>query len=165
MQSAATANVVDIVRIMELCRDIEMYNAELYKFYAEIFSADEEISKLWSKTALEEESHMNQIVMAIGMREQWHVASVKVDIFRAENTLRMVKSIYDGVRLNRPSLIDALRSAIKLEHNLDTFHMSNVATFKDGNLNELFKSLMNADREHIGMLESLYRKTLAANSK
>jgi rubrerythrin len=153
-----------MVRILEVSRDIEMFNAELYRYYAELFASDPEISRLWIKTAMEEENHMEQINMAIKLRNQGMIESVKIDLFRAENTLRMVKNIYDGVRLNKPKLIDAFRSAIKLEEHLNAFHMANIAVFADDACKRLFQSLMHADRQHLEMLETAYKKALTTQS-
>ncbi len=151
---------IDIVRILELCRDIEVYCSEMYRYYAEIFADNDDISRMWTKTAAEEENHANQFVMAINLRKQGMVESTTVDVFRAETTLNAVKSIYDGVRQCKPSLIDALRSAIKLEKKLEEFHMTTVALFTDESYKKLFTAMMKADHQHLANIESAYQKAL-----
>jgi rubrerythrin len=149
-----------VVRILEICRDIESYNAELYRYYGEIFSDNPEIAVLWKMTAMEEENHANQFVMAINLRKQGVVDSVNIDLYTAESTLEKVKSIYDGVRKTRPHILDAFRSAVALEEKLESFHMETVALFQDGTFKNLFTAMMKADKGHIAKLEAAYQKLL-----
>lgn len=164
MSSGSIANAnMELVRIMEVCRDIELWCAELYKFYADHFKDNPEISELWKKTADEEDNHANQFTLAIKLRRQGAIDSVMMDPFRAENTLNVIKSIYDGVRHTKPSLEDALRSAIKLEHKLAEFHSVAITCFVDDSFKKMFTAMMKADDYHIGKLQAAYEKIIRTN--
>lgn len=154
---------VELVRIMEICRDIEIWCAELYKFYADLFKDNPEISDLWKKTANEEENHANQFTLAIKLRRQGAIDSVIMDPFKAETALNVIKSIYEGVRHTKPSLEDALRSAIKLEHKLSEFHSVAVTSFSDESFKKTFMAMMKADDYHIDKLQTAYEKLLSTN--
>lgn len=152
---------MDIVRILELCRDVELYCGEIYRFYSEVFSDDPEVAALWEKTANEEDNHANQFVMAIKLRKQGIIESLNIDHFLANNTLNVIKMVYDGIRECRPTLSDALRSAIKMEEKLAEFHLSYMANFSDLSHKLLFESMMKADNQHIGRLKDMYKRVLA----
>jgi rubrerythrin len=152
---------LEILRTLELCRDIELYNAELYRYYAEIFQcSDPELSAMWQKTADEEDNHANQFVLAIKLRKQNLILHVGIDSFRATTTLNFVKSIFDGVRKNKPSAVDALRSAIKLEMQLEGLHMDSIAFFNDETHRKLFEAMMKADNAHLERIQEAYKLRL-----
>jgi rubrerythrin len=150
----------DILRVLEIARDIELYCAEVYKYFSEIFADDFELSNLWRKTALEEENHANQFVMAINLRRMNMVEAVCVELQKAENTLLAIKSFYDKVRLNKPTAIDALRNAITIEEKLSDFHMTSIALFIDDNFKKLFTAMMKADDYHLEKIKNEYQKRL-----
>ncbi|ACM21902.1 hypothetical protein Geob_3561 [Geotalea daltonii FRC-32] len=151
------------VRILELCRDVELHGAEIYRYFSEIFANDPMISNLWFKTYQEELNHAHQFVMAINMRKENIVQSVKIDLYSAQNMLKVIQSIYDSVRKNRPTILDAFRSAIKLEEKLADMHMHAISEFTDQSLKALFKALMNADKEHVETLRNAYTSLLKVN--
>lgn len=153
----------DLVRVMEICRDIELWCAELYKFYADHFKDNPAIADLWQKTADEEENHANQFTLAIKLGKQGAVEGVMMDPYKAENALHVIKSIYDGVRHTKPGLEDALRSAIKLEHKLSEFHSVAVTCFTDESFKKMFMAMMKADDYHIGKLQAAYEKIIKVN--
>ncbi len=149
-----------VVRVLELCRDVELYTSEMYNFFAELFKNDHTAAALWKKTAQEEDAHANQFALAISMRKDGLIETVNIDLFKAETTLNLVKSIYDSVRKNPPTLIDTLRSAIKLENKLADFHMESVANFTDPSFKEMFSAMMKADKDHVRALQEAYDTTI-----
>lgn len=154
----------DVLRILEICREIEVCMAELYHYYAEIFSDTPGMSKLWEKTAREEENHANQFALAITLRRQGVVQAVNTDLFTAETILNKLKSIYATVKQARPTIADALRSAIKLEEKLAAYHMSSLALFQDESYRKLFEAMMKNDQGHIVSLERAF-KTVIENPR
>ena len=148
----------DIVAILETCRDIELACAEIYTFYNERFSYDEELKVLWSKTALEEENHALQFNVAIKMRKDGVIVDHNADPIKATQILNMLKGILGSVKSHAPSEIDALSSSLKLEEKLQEFHLDYVAVFKDGHLKEMFTSMMSADQLHREAIEKVFLK-------
>jgi rubrerythrin len=147
-----------VVRILELCRDIELNIAEIYLFFSAIFSENAEITALWLKTYNEEINHSNQFMLAINMRKENIIEGVNIDLYTAQSVLKMVQSIYDSVRKNRPTVADALRSAIKLEEKLADLHMQTVSKFTDDSFKSMFTAMMLADQNHVESLREAYRK-------
>lgn len=152
----------EVVKVLEICRDIELASAELYRYFSEIFSDHEAMAALWHKTAMEEDSHAMQFIMAIKMRKEAMIDTLAIDVSRAENTLKIVKSLNTVVRKNKPSMLDALQAAIKMEKGLVGFHMATVAHFVHESHKKLFSAMMKADNEHIEALENFYQKLSAA---
>lgn len=155
------AKNIEVVKVLEICRDIELVNAELYKFFAEIFSDDEEMANLWRKTAGEEENHALQFAMAINLRREQTVDTLFVDAGSAESALAYVRSINALVRESRPTMLEALRLAITLEINLSKFHMTAVGHFVEDGYKKLFAALMNADNNHLEALRVYYQRLLS----
>lgn len=151
---------IDILKILEICRDIELCCGDLYIYYAELFKSNPEISDLWKKTAMEEEAHANQFMLAIKLCRQGVIENVVIDELKAENTLRNIKIICEGVRKYPPTLADALKSAIKLEEKLADFHTSAVACFADESFKNTFIAMLKADNYHLSKLQAAHEKIL-----
>ena len=156
---------VDIIRILETCRDVEVYTSELYYYYAECFIDTPDISKLWKRTALEEEDHAKQFVLAINLRKQDIVHAVSIDQGTAETVLNKLKSLYETVKQSRPTIADALRMAIELEEELAEYHMSALATFKEKSHKMLFEAMMNNDNGHVLELKKAYKDILSKSEQ
>ncbi len=161
MTEALAGTKGDVLRILEICREIEECIAELYHYYADIFSDTPDISKLWEKTAREEENHANQFTLAITIYRQGIIQSVNTDLHFAENILDKLKSIYSTVKQSSPTIADALRSAIKLEERLAEYHMSSLAHFQDESYRKLFEAMMKNDQNHIVSLERAFKEVVA----
>lgn len=164
MDEIASGTGVDIVRILEICRDVEICVSEIYYCFEESFGDSPEIARLWKKTAMEEENHAKQFVLAINLRKQDLVRGVSIDQETAEAVLHKVKSLYETVRRSRPAAADALRMAMELEEELAEYHMSALARFQDSSHKMLFEAMMNHDNGHALELKKAYEKVLAADS-
>jgi rubrerythrin len=150
----------EIVRLLEICRDIETFCAETYHLYADRYADDEELRLLWEKTYKEEQNHAQQFEFLIKMRRDDPVMKMNVDQSKANQVLNMVKEIYNHVLSHTPSSIDALRSAIKLEEKLSEFHLDSVADFRDDHLKKLFHAMMLADNKHLESIKDVYSKRI-----
>jgi len=147
-------------RVLQTCQNIELSSAELYELFSQLYRDRSTLSRLWTKTALEEHNHAQQFELAWKMKYE-PLASVQVDPWKAENALKIVQGILDNVRRTPPTPLDALRSAIKLEQKLAEFHLGYLATFTDEATASLFKAIMAADREHVAALEEAYQELVA----
>jgi rubrerythrin len=130
--------------------------AALYRYFADLYADQPEISALWAKTACEEDSHADQFRMAYRLRGNG-MESLKLDDTRAKALLAKMHSVYKHVQESPPALKDAFQFAIKMEHSLSAFHMDSIATFTDKSLEQLFASMRKCDQQHIEMLEQAYR--------
>lgn len=162
MDETASGTSVDLVRILELCRDVEVYVSELYYFFEESFHDIPDMARLWKKTALEEENHARQFVLAINLRKQDLVHDVNIDQESAEAVLNKVKLLYETMRRSKPEITDALCMAIDLEEELAGYHMSVLASFQDKSHRMLFEAMMNHDNGHALELKKAYENVLAS---
>src|ERR1039457_1403613 len=97
----------DEIRILDICRDIEHLNADIYFFFGEHFKDSKPVRELWVKTALEEQDHANQFSLAAKVKRGL-VESVNMDLFTATSTLKFVYMYFQGVEITPPTLEDAL---------------------------------------------------------
>jgi rubrerythrin len=148
----------EILKILEICRDIEAYCAEIYNYYADLFANDEEVLGLWSTLNVEEENHARQFVMAIKMGLEQVIIAADLDRAKATQSLHKIKTIYDKIRAVPPSLADALLSAIALERGLSGFHLNALAAFQDESMQRLFDAMMLADGQHLERIEAMYER-------
>jgi rubrerythrin len=152
---------LDLVKVLEICRDVELTNAALYHYFAEIFSSDPEVAALWRKTAGEEENHAKQFVLGIKMRKEKIVDSLSIDGTKAKEMLDFVRVLSAEVRTSPPDKVEALRIAIDLEEKLTGFHMTTVSDFTDSNLKKLFTAMMKTDDHHVEKLHVMHRRLLS----
>jgi rubrerythrin len=138
-------------RVLDLCRKIEEGAARLYHRLAYVHRADGAISALWTKTAREEENHARQVEMVL--RQRGPVArAVNVDQTKAERALAMVHSLIDASDAAPPPVGQALEEAITLEGLLVQFHADYAVEFSEPSYQQLFRSMMAADRDHVAAL-------------
>lgn len=163
MKTPTMIDSKNISELLQVCREIELLCAKIYRVYADGFAEDEELRALWTKTLAEEENHAHQFKMAINLRRDNAIECVKIDKIKGSEVLSMLKNIYDGILVKLPSKIDALQSAINLEKNLSSFHLDAVAIFQDVSMKKMFQAMMKADDHHVQRIEEMYRKRLEAD--
>ena len=150
---------MDIVTILDTCAEIEVKSAELYDLLAECFADCEEAARLWHKVAREEDNHANQFRLAARLKEG-AIGGLNADLWKVNNMLRIVESIVAGVRKCAPSLEDALRSAIKLEESLATFHLDCIACCTSDSHRQLFRAMMGFDDGHMQCLRDAHDRAV-----
>lgn len=149
---------MDIQLTLELCEQIEHYNAKIYRHFAKTFAETPELAALWHKTALEEENHAQQFTLALKLQHLKVITETTVDKVKADTLLTHVKAVYEGVLAANPSKFYALVTALNLEEKLAEFHANAVAVFVDESFKKLFTAMMKADREHIDAIQRVYHK-------
>jgi rubrerythrin len=143
--------------VLDTCSMLEETCAALYRYFAELFADDPDACALWSKTALEEDSHAEQFRMAYRLRGNG-IESLKIDMNRAKDLLAKMQSIFKHVQEDPPTLKEAFHFAIRMEYSLAEYHMDSIAKYTDKGLEKLFVSMRQCDQEHIQMLEQAYNK-------
>lgn len=145
--------MIKMHNFLDACYEAENSCAEMYNLFAQHFTANRKISRLWSKTALEEENHARHVYLAKKMvksihwvcLESWHNASA---------ALAMIKQSLKTVRESPPSIQNALLMALKCEHRMENLHMQSAILVEGQVGNSMFRALMKDDRGHIEMLEA-----------
>lgn len=141
------------VKILEVCRKVEQATGRLYQLLARLHGDDAGMAALWAKTAREEENHARQVEMVMRRRSQMAVV-VRADPGKAEKALALVESAIAASTVSTPSTRQALEEAITLENVLMQFHADYAVEFTDAADQNLFRSMMAADRDHVGALQA-----------
>lgn len=137
---------------LETCYEIENTCAEMYHFFAEHFIDDMKMSRLWRKTAMEEENHARQVLLAKKMVES--ISWISLESWRnASEAREMVKQIASSVQKSPPTLQDALLLALKCEDKMEYFHIHNALLMKEKAGNSMFKAMMEEDLKHVELLK------------
>lgn len=148
----------DVLKILEICREIELNCADLYRFYSQLFIDVPEQSALWRKTSLEEENHANQFALAQSLSRHGTIKDMNAGLREAQGALRLVQSLLEKARTAKPSILAALETSIALEERLAAFHTTTVANFSSDSIARMFQAMMHTDDEHIGALRELREK-------
>jgi rubrerythrin len=151
-------HAIALEKCLDACQEIEEIASQIYHYHADQFVENEKISRLWRKTALEEEHHALQVVLAKKIAKT--VCGTSLDVCQIESTRNLVRTLFEAIKRSPPRLEEAIRTAILFEETLARFHMDNALFFEDSGTSGLFKALMMHDQEHIQELESALMKCL-----
>jgi rubrerythrin len=144
---------------LEVCMGIEGLCAELYHYYSEIYEDIPEASRLWKKTALEEESHQRQFELALRLVNETEFEVSKDGLKRAYAIQYKLLKLLEHIKSNKPELLTAVSKAVEMENKLADLHVHTSLHFKEEAMQNLFKSLSDADRDHVSDMQR-YRTIL-----
>lgn len=136
---------------LDTCAQLEAGVAELYYLFADQAGDRPELSALWRKSAREEENHRHQFLFAARL-EKSTALHVLLDAQQARLALESLTNLIARVRQSPPEWREALKLAIAMEEKLARFHSDTAITFDDDSLNQLFKSMMANDEQHVQAL-------------
>lgn len=146
-------NLIKLHIFLDSCYEIECCCAEMYYFFAEQFADNRKLSRLWSKTAMEEENHARHVLLAKKMVSS--INWVCLESWRnATTALALVKQTIRSIRESPPGQKDAILMALACEHRLENLHMQSAILVKEAVGNSMFKALLKADRQHVELLEA-----------
>ncbi len=145
---------------LELCIGIESMCADIYHYYSSIHAENPEISKLWKKTALEEENHQRQFGLALRLMNETGFEIMSESLRRAYYIHGKLTSLRDHVRKNPPDPLTAISKAVEMEEQLSDMHAHTAIKFKEESIRQLFQSLSDADSNHVSELQR-YRAILS----
>ena len=143
----------DLLLFFDVCSKIEKLCAELYHYYSELFIENEEGSRLWKKTALDEENHQKMFELANRLRKDCEFELI-ADIERAYRVYNRLSAFVSHVREFPPDIVQALTNAIEMEEAIDDLHVESSVKFKEQQTMIMFKALRGDDREHIKALRN-----------
>jgi rubrerythrin len=138
---------VESLRILDICRDIELLNEQLYRYFAVLFAEDGELAALWKKTANEEANHAQQFELVIRTNKDL-LESVAIDAWTAATAFEFVRTLFESAKKSPPSVVDALQLGVMLEARLVRLHLECIADFTDESLKMLFRAMMESDDRH-----------------
>jgi rubrerythrin len=125
----------------------------MYHFYSEIYEDVPEASSMWMKTALEEENHQKQFELALRLLNESEFEIPEDSLKRAYAIQYKLLKLMDHIKINKPELMTAVSKAVEMEDSLADLHVQTSLKFKDESMQNLFKSLSEADRGHVSDLQ------------
>jgi len=140
-----------VVQFFDVCAGIEGLCAKLYHYYSDIYKDNDEVSRLWAKTALEEENHQKQFELVNRLRDDIGF-DLNADIDRTVRIHQKLGTLLEHVRLNPPDLVTALSRAIEMEENLADLHLDSSVSFHDESIKAMFLALREFDQDHVKSL-------------
>jgi len=150
------------LRILDVCRDIELLNEQLYRYFSDLFLENGELAMLWKKTANEEANHAQQFELAIRHKNEM-LESVSLNACSADTAFKYVCTLLEIVKSSPPSVTESLQLAVKLEERLTRLHLECIASFTEESHKKLFRAMMAQDNYHIETIleaQKKYSKTM-----
>lgn len=138
---------------LEVCMGIEKLCADLYYYYSEIYQDIPDASELWRKTALEEENHQKQFELTSRLLSETEFDVPEESLKRAYAVQNKFLNFMDHVKLTKPDLLTAVSKAVEMEENIADLHVHTSLKFKDESMQKLFKSMSEADHDHVAALK------------
>lgn len=138
-------------KILEKCWRLETLADEMYGYLSRLHRGERTISRLWKKTAQEEEDHALQIRHLMKDKEGI-VEDIMVEGDRLNGVVEALETAFRDMKKNPPSIRKALTEAIELEESFSEFHLENAINFPDEESRELFQALRKIDQIHVKAL-------------
>jgi len=147
----------EALRVIELCRAIELAMAGLYETLAELHARDGRAARLWRKTAREEHNHAAQLSLLLeAMSECIEVPTGDAAALAA--LALAIETTIEEIRLHPPTVREALGFAIDFEEWMDRAHAHQAVTFSEPRCHQMFLAMMAADRGHVASLRMALRR-------
>jgi rubrerythrin len=140
-----------IILFFDLCAKIEGLCAELYHYYSDVYKDHDDVSRLWKKTALEEENHQKQFELAYRLRDEVGI-DLNADLDRICRIHQKASTLLAHVRQSPPDIVTALTKAIEMEENIADLHLDSSVRFHDESIRKMFQALQEFDQDHVKAL-------------
>lgn len=149
-----------VIRLLQTCAAIERECAGLYHWLSDLFYDDRKVSTLWKKTALEEENHESQFLLAEKLVDGI-LAVPLLELATVSAELERLRKLRREFEENPPDLIRALETAIIIEEELDGFHLEKILLFSNEDHRKMFGAMMAHDREHAECLKRFFAELMS----
>lgn len=148
---------MEILNVLHMCAEIESTLAQVYEFFTIAYPNNQEIARLFAKTAAEERNHEYQFKLAMKSLAPL-ISDLNLSRQEAERHLVYTRNILLQVQERTPPVEEALRISINCETIFSRFHMDTAVRFSDTAGASLFKAMMAADDEHASSLKKALDK-------
>lgn len=136
----------------DVCANIEGLCAKLYHYYSDIFKDNEDVSRLWKKTAMEEENHQKQFELAQRIRGDVEF-DLNADFEKTCRIQQKLNNLLEYVHTNPPDIETALNKAIEMEEVLSELHLDSSVNFHDESIRGMFLAFRDFDQDHVKSLQ------------
>lgn len=149
---------------LNVCICIEGLCAQLYHYYGTIYEDIPDASRLWKKTALEEENHQKQFELALRLISETEFEVSKANLKLAHSAHNKLLKLLTQSRNKKPEILTAVSKALEMEEYLAGLHASTSLQFREESMQNLFKALSEADHDHIAEMNCYRENLLQINS-
>lgn len=140
--------------ILQTCIDIEMQVGEIYRQLAGHPGAGEELRDIWREMADDEQRHAHRIRLVADRLEMAGVREFGLTGTQAQELLDRAGEILHDIQEGRLSVDEAIYASVELEDAFIKAHLGYAEAGGQPDLQTMFKSLAEADREHTRRLKS-----------
>jgi rubrerythrin len=142
-----------IILFLDVCAKIEGLCAQLYHYYSDLYTDLDDVSRLWKKTAMEEENHQKQFELAYRLRDDVGI-DLNADLDRIYRIHQKVSTLLAHVRQSPPDIVTALTKAIEMEESIADLHLDSSVHFHDESISRMFQALQEFDQDHVKALRN-----------
>ncbi len=160
-----SAEMTTKLLFLDVCIKIEKLCAEIYHYLSEIHREYPEASRLWKKTALEEENHQKQFELARRIKDETNFTVDPADLSRAYVIHKKLINLLQIIKHKAPDLITAFSAALEMEEHIVQLHVQSALRYEDKSVQELFTALGEADQEHVTSLRKYMSVLLLPQSE
>jgi rubrerythrin len=137
-----------IFLFFDVCAKIEGLCATLYHYYSDVHRDNDDVSRLWKKTAMEEENHQKQFELAQRLRDETGI-DLNADMDRIYRIHQKLDTLLNHVRQSPPDIVTALTRSIEMEESLADVHLDSSVRFHEESISRMFLALRDFDQDHV----------------
>lgn len=116
------------LKVLDICQHIHKHAEGFYQYLAEVHQNHREIARMWGVLAVDKCNHSDTFKMANRLKGDG-ISEIYISADMATKILIKMKTIPKEDRHHPPSVVDALRFAIKMEDKLNSVHFRHVVKF------------------------------------
>lgn len=147
---------MNLQNFLEVCMEVERVAGSIYQGFVDRFADDSELRQLWQQMAQDEHAHAMQLKLAITTSREGIVANPRLTLERVLEILKQGRTLQQRLVQARPSAVEALTLALRMEEVFAQAHLLAVAEVDREDLKVMFRNLARADEEHVGDLRRLH---------
>lgn len=140
--------------MLQSCIEVEERVAEIYRQLLNHPEADEELREIWHEMADDEVRHAQRIRLVRERFERAGVITCSLSREGVQKLLDRAAEILLDVQHGRLAVEEAIYATVELEDAFLAAHLGFAASGNQPDLQTMFKSLAEADREHTARLKS-----------
>jgi rubrerythrin len=145
--------------ILKTCIEVEERVGEIYQQLVNHPEADAELREIWREMADDEVRHAQRIRLVGERFEAAGVITCSLSGESVQALLKRANEIFQDARNGKLTLDEAISATVELEDAFLAVHLGFAASGNQPDLQTMFKTLAEADREHTMRLKSYLNRT------
>ena len=140
--------------VLQTCIDVEERVGEIYQQLVKHPDANEELREIWQEMADDEMRHAHRIRLTVDRLEIAGIKEFGINVDEVQALLDRAGEILLDVQEGALSLDEAIYASVELEDEFMKAHLTFADSGGQPDLQTLFKTLAEADREHTARLKA-----------